>query len=158
MLAGAVLLIAALSLVLWNWHESNHGGESAKKNRDTLHSALEEEEQNGNGFPIATTIVSVPERQTTTQVAGGIGSGQDSETGMISGVETSRPQIADAWDAYQTTIGTNPAERTGNMGEIDSNWYIGILTIPTLQVEVPIFRNMYLTNCPIRRVVMLAAI
>ena len=23
MLAGAVLLIAALSLVLWNWHESN---------------------------------------------------------------------------------------------------------------------------------------
>lgn len=53
MLAGAVLLIAALSLVLWNWHESNHGGESAKKIRDTLHSALEEEEQNGNGFPIA---------------------------------------------------------------------------------------------------------
>ena len=47
MLAGAVLLIAALSLVLWNWHESNHGGESAKKIRDTLHSALEEEEQNG---------------------------------------------------------------------------------------------------------------
>lgn len=31
MLAGAVLLIAALSLVLWNWHESNQGGESAKK-------------------------------------------------------------------------------------------------------------------------------
>ena len=31
MLAGAVLLIAALSLVLWNWHESNHGGESAEK-------------------------------------------------------------------------------------------------------------------------------
>ena len=109
MLAGAVLLIAALSLVLWNWHESNQGGESAKKIRDTLHSALEEEEQTGNGFPIATTIVSVPERQTTTQVAGGIGSGQDSETGMISGVETSRPQIADVWDAYQTTTGTNPS-------------------------------------------------
>ena len=93
MLVGTVLLIAALSLVLWNWHESNQGGESAKKIRDTLHSALEEEEQTGNGFPIATTIVSVPERQTTTQVVGGIGSGQDSETGMISGVETSRRRL-----------------------------------------------------------------
>ena len=73
MLAGAVLLIAALSLVLWNWHESNQGGESAKKIRDTLHSALEEEEQNGNGFPIATTIVSIPEKQTTTDTQSVVG-------------------------------------------------------------------------------------
>ena len=105
MLAGAVLLIAALSLVLWNWHESNQGGESAKKIRDTLHSALEEEEQTGNGFPIATTIVSIPEKQTTTDTQSVVGTvpKQDSESGSVSGVETSRPQIADAWDAYQTT-------------------------------------------------------
>ena len=136
MLAGAVLLIAALSLVLWNWHESNQGGESAKKIRDTLHSALEEEEQNGNGFPIATTIVSIPEKQTTTDTQSVVGTvpKQDSESGSVSGVETSRPQIADAWDAYQTTNGTNPAKEQEIWAEIDSDWYIGILTIPTLQV------------------------
>lgn len=83
---------------------------------------------------------------------------QDSESGSVSGVETSRPQIADAWDAYQTTTGTNPAKEQEIWAEIDSDWYIGILTIPTLQVEVPIFRNMYLTSCPIPPVVMLAAI
>lgn len=148
MLAGAVLLIAALSLVLWNWHESNQGGESAKKIRDALHSALEEEEQTGNGFPIATTVVSVPERQTTTQVAGGTGSGQDSESEIISSMETSRPQIADAWDAYQTTTGTNSAKEQETWAEIDSNWYIGILTIPTLQVEVPIFSEYVFEQLP----------
>ena len=81
-------------------------------------------------------------------MVGGIGSGQDSETGMISGVETSRPQIADAWDAYQTTTGTNPAKEQEIWAEIDSDWYIGILTIPTLQVEVPIFSEYVFDQLP----------
>lgn len=148
MLAGAVLLIAALSLVLWNWHESNQGGESAKKVRDTLHSALEEEEQNGNGFPIPTTAVSVPAKQTTTQTVRETISGQDFNSEVGSGTETSRPQIADVWDAYQTTTGTTPAEEQEIWAEIDKDWYIGILTIPTLQVEVPIFSEYVFDQLP----------
>ena len=73
---------------------------------------------------------------------------QDSESGSVSGVETSRPQIADAWDAYQTTTGTNPAKEQEIWAEIDSDWYIGILTIPTLQVEVPIFSEYVFDQLP----------
>lgn len=58
------------------------------------------------------------------------------------------PQIADAWDAYQTTTGTNPAKEQEIWAEIDSDWYIGILTIPTLQVEVPIFSEYVFDQLP----------
>ena len=144
MLAGAVLLIAALSLAVWNWYESSRSGEIAAEIREELKSALSAEEiPDSRNSSVFTTVVPVQTQQTTTTVQSFYTNAEDS---MI--VEnavpqtTTRPVIADAWEAYTTEESFYMADAEETWCEIDGEWYIGLLSIPSLQVELPIF-NLY---------------
>ncbi len=144
MLAGAVLLIAALSLAVWNWHESRQSGEVAAEIREELKSALSAEETPaGENAPFSTTIVPVQTQQTTTTVQPFYTDAAGSTIFVENAVPqtTTRPVIADAWEVY-TTEGSYYIEDAGETWyEIDGEWYIGLLSIPSLQIELPIFEH-----------------
>lgn len=79
MAAGAVLVLAALALFLWNWEEARRAGESA----DSVLSVLEDQIQDRSDF-------------------------------------------SDPYDTTMTEL------------EIDGYSYIGVLTVPSLNLELPI--------------------
>lgn len=144
MLAGAVLLIAALSLAVWNWYESSHSGEIAVEIREELKSALSASEiSDGENKPISTTVVPVQTQQTTTTMppfyTDAAGSVIASEN--VTSQTTTRPVIADAWEAYTTEDSFYMADVEETWYEIDGEWYIGLLSIPSLQIELPIFNH-----------------
>lgn len=144
MLVGAVLLIAALSLAVWNWYESSHSGKIAAEIREELKSAMSAEVMpDGGNTPISTTVVPVQTQQTTTTVQ----PFYTNADGSVINVEntspqtTTRPVIADAWEVYTTEESFYMADAEETWCEIDGEWYIGLLSIPSLQIELPIFNH-----------------
>ena len=146
MLAGAVLLIAALSLAVWNWYESSHSGEIAAEIREELKSALSASEiSDGENKPVSTTVVPVQTQQTTTTMppfytdaAGSVIASENAASQT-----TTRPVIADAWEAYTTEDSFYMADAEETWYEIDGEWYIGLLSIPYTPCR---YAGSYLTD------------
>lgn len=139
MLAGAVLLIAALSLAVWNWYESSRSGEVAAEIREELKSALSAEQMpDGGNSSFSTIVVPIQTQQTTTTVQPFYTDAAGSAMAVENAVSqtTTRPVIADAWESYTTDYMADAGE---TWCEIDGEWYIGLLSIPSLQIELPIF-------------------
>lgn len=142
MLAGAVLLIAALSLAVWNWYESSRSGEVAAEIREELKSALSVEQMpDGGNSSFSTTVVPIQTQQTITTVQPFYTDAAGSAMAVENAVPqtTTRPVIADAWEAYTTEGSFYMADAGETWCEIDGEWYIGLLSIPSLQIELPIF-------------------
>ena len=128
-LAGAVLLAAALSLCLYNWHQSIRSGETAQE----VLTVLKEE------LPPLTT--ELPEEFGTGETAGtvtgtqpsGTPSGKLPEEDLFQEYGISEPQEETVLTVYEYT-------------------YIGILTIPSLGIELPVqdewsYPNLKIAPC-----------
>lgn len=128
-LAGAVLLAAALSLCLYNWHQSIRSGETAQE----VLTVLKEE------LPPLTT--ELPEKFGTGETAGtvtgtqpsGTPSGELPEEDLFQEYGVSEPQEETVLTVYEYT-------------------YIGILTIPSLGIELPVqdewsYPNLKIAPC-----------
>ena len=100
---GIVLLLGALSLVLYNVNEDKQSGEKAEE----ILSALKDEIDD---TPVTTTVT----------------------------------YIDDIFQQYETT--TVPTEPTV---EVDGNLYLGYITIPTLDIELPVMYNWNYDNLKI---------
>jgi LPXTG-site transpeptidase (sortase) family protein len=146
MLVGAVLMIAALSLAIWNWHDSQRGGEAAETIREELEEVESEMVEGTDDYQTAavpavtavTTKMTVPTQTTTTTGTPVLEGAETSPNGETRATTTTtRPEIEDAWDLYQRSTADDEEEEE-LWAQIDGNWYIGVVTIPLLDVELPV--------------------
>lgn len=122
MFLGAMLMLAALSLALWNYYADYRGKQVSQRVLEQLQGQI-------------------PQQQTAT-----LEQTEPSVSEMQEGT-TSSLEEQDLFAAYTTTAAQQETETAETpMIQIEEDWYIGILTIPALGVELPVLEAWSYAN------------
>lgn len=141
-IAGAVLMLAALSLALWNWKDDIRSGESARDRLEALKEAMEEQQENPisqENTPSATDTHIYNDNYTDVFQQQGTLPSEEQPTEFNN--SDTLPVDGDLFQEYATSTTTTttrviiPEE---DFIQVDGNYYAGILTIPSLNLELPV--------------------
>ena len=112
MFLGAMLMLAALSLALWNYYADYKGKQVSQRVLEQLQGQI-------------------PQQQTAMMEQA------EPSVSEMQGGTTSSLEEQDLFAAYTTTAAQQETETAETpMIQIEEDWYIGILTIPALGVEL----------------------
>ena len=122
MFLGAMLMLAALSLALWNYYADYRSKQVSQRVLEQLQGQIPQQQ---------TAIM----EQTEPSVS-------EMQEGTTSSLEEQ-----DLFAAYTTTAAQQETETAETpMIQIEEDWYIGILTIPALGVELPVLEAWSYAN------------